>query len=112
MPFDCLTTFRFLDDLNRRMPAPLVMNRFRPNIVITGCSEPYDEDRIARMRIGGIEFRGTTLCVRCRISVTNQLTAEYGQEPLRTLATYRKSWRMVSSSAGTLIILAGNNLGG
>jgi uncharacterized protein YcbX len=79
-----------LDDLNQRMPEPLPMNRFRPNIVITGC-KPYEEDRIAHMRIGGVEFRGTTLCVRCPITTINQLSAERGKEPLKTLATYRKT---------------------
>ena len=29
-------------------------------------------------------------CSRCIITTTNQLTAERGKEPLRTLATYRR----------------------
>lgn len=78
-----------LADLNRRMPAPLPMNRFRPNIVIRGGT-PYVEDTLDAFRIGAIEFAGTTLCIRCPIPTTDQRTAERGKEPLRTLATYRK----------------------
>ena len=78
-----------LDDLNARLPEPLPMNRFRPNIVIGGA-KPYDEDYMSRVRIGGVEFQGKTLCVRCATTTTNQLTAERGKEPLKTLATYRK----------------------
>jgi uncharacterized protein YcbX len=78
-----------LADLNRRLPAPLPMNRFRPNIVIRGGA-PYVEDTLDRFRIGDVTFTGTTLCIRCPIPTTDQRTAERGKEPLKTLATYRK----------------------
>ena len=78
-----------LDDLNARLPAPLPMNRFRPNIVIGGC-EPYGEDRLDRMRIGSVEFEGVTLCARCPIPTTDQDTGARAAEPLKTLATYRR----------------------
>jgi uncharacterized protein YcbX len=79
-----------LADLNRRLDEPLPMNRFRPNIVLTGC-EPYAEDRLGRIRIGDVELRGETTCPRCPIPTTNQDTAERGKEPLKTLATYRRT---------------------
>jgi len=78
-----------LTDLNARLDTPLPMNRFRPNIVITGAA-PYAEDTMDRFRIGAVEFHGTTLCIRCPTTTTNQDTAERGKEPLRTLATYRR----------------------
>ena len=78
-----------LADLNNRMPEPLPMDRFRPNIVIRGGA-PYAEDTFDRFRVGAIEFIGTTLCIRCPIPTTDQRTAERGKEPLKTLATYRK----------------------
>lgn len=78
-----------LADLNARLPEVLPMNRFRPNIVISGAA-PYEEDRMDRFRIGALEFHGTTLCLRCPTTATNQDTAERGKEPLKTLATYRK----------------------
>ena len=78
-----------LDDLNRRLAEPLPMNRFRPNIVVTG-TYPYAEDDWALIRIGTIEFAVVKPCARCPITTTDQATAETAREPLRTLATYRR----------------------
>ncbi|WP_158827788.1 MOSC domain-containing protein [Mucilaginibacter lacusdianchii] len=78
-----------LDDLNSRLPEPLPMNRFRPNIVCSG-GEPYIEDMLAQFDIGGIHFYGAKLCARCIMTGVDQDTAQTGVEPLKTLATYRK----------------------
>lgn len=83
-----------LADLNRRLAEPLPMNRFRPNIVLGEC-EPYQEDRLDRLRIGAVELEGMSLCPRCPIPTTNQDTGERSKEPLRTLATYRRMDRGV-----------------
>lgn len=79
-----------LDDLNARMDTPLPMNRFRPNIVVTGC-EPYAEDTWPTLRIGSVDFAAAKACVRCTVTTTDQATTERGVEPLKTLATYRKT---------------------
>ena len=79
-----------LDDLNARLPTPLPMNRFRPNIVIAGC-EPYAEDTWPALRIGSVDFAAAKSCVRCIVTTTDQATTERGEEPLKTLATYRKT---------------------
>lgn len=78
-----------LADLNRRLPSPIPMNRFRPNLVVSG-SEPYAEDSWHRLTVGDIPFSMTRLCVRCSIPTIDQDTAEMGREPSRTLATYRR----------------------
>jgi uncharacterized protein len=78
-----------LVDLNRRLAEPLPMNRFRPNLVIAG-SEPYAEDEWDQLEINGIGLRVVKPCERCVITTTDQATAERSQEPLRTLARYRK----------------------
>ncbi len=78
-----------LADLNSRLARPLPMNRFRPNLVIAGCT-PYGEDAWHRVRIGGAVFRSAGPCARCPITTTDQETAERGKEPLKTLATYRR----------------------
>ena len=78
-----------LADLNSRLARPLPMNRFRPNLVIAGCT-PYGEDAWNRVRIGGAVFRSAGPCARCPITTTDQETAERGKEPLKTLATYRR----------------------
>jgi uncharacterized protein YcbX len=79
-----------LEDLNGRLTETIPMNRFRPNVVIGGC-DAYAEDRLDHIRIGDVELEGMTLCLRCPIPTTNQETAERGKEPLRTLATYRRT---------------------
>jgi len=78
-----------LDDLNARLSEPLPMNRFRPNLVLSG-SEPFAEDTWRRIRIGEVEFDVVKPCARCVVTTTDQLTGRHGPEPLRTLATYRR----------------------
>ncbi|MBA3643101.1 MAG: MOSC domain-containing protein [Chloroflexia bacterium] len=87
-----------LADLNSRLETPLPMNRFRPNVVVAGAGEPYQEDGWTRITIGeasGVAFRVVKSCARCAITTTDQATAARGKEPLRTLATYRKGERGV-----------------
>ena len=79
-----------LDDLNSRLEAPVPMNRFRPNLVVTS-SPAYAEDGWAKVRIGGATFHGVKPCDRCGlITVDQALGKATGPEPLRTLATYRR----------------------
>jgi len=80
-----------LEDLNARLPKPLPMERFRPNLVVHGAA-PYEEDLWKRIRIGAVELAVVKPCSRCTITTTDQRTGERdGTEPLRTLARYRKS---------------------
>jgi uncharacterized protein len=78
-----------LADLNGRLADPLPMNRFRPNLVVSGC-EPYAEDGWGSIESGGVRLRVVKPCDRCLVTTTDQATGERGKEPLRTLATYRK----------------------
>jgi hypothetical protein len=76
--------------LGRKSVAPLPMNRFRPNLVIDGDDiGAYDEDRITWLSADRIALRPVKPCVRCRITTTDQMTAEVHDEPLLTLADYR-----------------------
>ena len=83
-----------LADLNTHIVAnggvALPMNRFRPNFVVAGCA-PYAEDTWPRFRLGDVSFRSVDPCTRCILTTTDQLTAERGKEPLKTLATYRRN---------------------
>jgi len=79
-----------LEDLNDRVDIELTMSRFRPNIVISGCA-PYAEDTLGHFRINEIDFYAVKPCSRCIVTTINPDTAEKeSQEPLKTLATYRK----------------------
>ena len=83
-----------LDDLNSRLDSPVEMNRFRPNIVVSG-SKPFEEDTWKEIQIGECRFQIVKPCARCEITTINQQTAERGKEPLRTLATYRRDGNKV-----------------
>lgn len=78
-----------LADLNQRLATPLPMNRFRPNLVVSGC-EPYAEDGWKAVQIGAVGFDLVKPCARCAITATDQVTTVRGKEPLQTLATYRR----------------------
>jgi uncharacterized protein YcbX len=109
--FPCLLIAQeSLDDLNARLAEPLLMNRFRPNIVIAGGA-PFGEDRVATLRIGDIVFHATKACARCPITTVEQETGETGKEPLRTFATFRRAKRgvlfgqnLIHASTGTISV--------
>ena len=77
-----------LDDLNVRLPEPVPINRFRPNLVFTG-GIPFLEDEMNAFTIRGKEYKGVKPCDRCVIPTIDQATGIKGDEPTRTLATYR-----------------------
>ncbi|GAA3236738.1 MOSC domain-containing protein [Actinocorallia longicatena] len=81
-----------LDDLNDRLAErgedALPMNRFRPNLVLSGLG-PFGEDGVRRIRIGEVELDVVKPCGRCVLTTVDQATGVKGREPLRTLAGYR-----------------------
>jgi uncharacterized protein YcbX len=79
-----------LADLNERLAAPVPMNRFRPNLVFSG-GQAYEEDQWSDFTIGNVAFRGVKPCGRCLVITTDQDTGTRYQEPLKTLATYRRT---------------------
>ena len=80
-----------VDELGRRAGRAIPVERFRPNIVVTG-SYPHDEDKWARFAIAGLAFSCVKLCARCKVTTTDQETGarDPDREPLRTLALYRR----------------------
>jgi uncharacterized protein YcbX len=79
-----------LAGLNARLDVPVPINRFRPNLVVSGVGA-HAEDGWDRVRIGDVGFVVTKQCDRCVLTTIDQETAIGGVEPLRTLATYRKA---------------------
>lgn len=79
-------------DLNRRVGGEpfLRMDRFRPNLVLTGCDAPYAEDTWKTYRVGEVRLFNAGPCGRCPITTTDQQTLARTPEPLRTLAGYRR----------------------
>lgn len=84
-----------LDDLNSRLENKLTMERFRPNIVISGCA-PYAEDQLGHFKINQIDFYAVKPCSRCVITTINPDNgAKLSSEPLQTLSLYRKKHNKV-----------------
>jgi uncharacterized protein len=84
-----LVTQASLDELNRRLPEPVPMDRFRPNVVVEGVCAPHAEDRWRRIQVGTLRLAGVKRCARCTVTTVDQATGLRGVEPLRTLALYR-----------------------
>lgn len=84
-----------LDDLNRRLSARglerVEMDRFRPNLVISGKSA-WEEDHWKQLSVEGGSIQLTTDCARCTVTTVDQQTGDRlePREPLATLATFRK----------------------
>ena len=83
-----------LDDLNYRLTETLPMNRFRPNIVFVG-GHAFIEDRLEHFTINDIHFYGVKLSSRCQVTTINQSNGAINQEPLQTLALYRRKNKKV-----------------
>lgn len=88
-----LTSTSSLADLNQRLKArgknPIDMQRFRPNIVVSGL-KPWEEDSLKRVRIGAMEFHVWQRCGRCIMTTIDRDTLTRGPEPLATLNTFRE----------------------
>ena len=99
-----------LAELNARLAAqgglPLPMNRFRPNVVLSGLP-PYDEDHAATITVGDVVLRCVKPCTRCQVTTTNQDTANVGIEPLRTLGGYRMNERLSGATFGMNAVVVG-----
>jgi uncharacterized protein YcbX len=84
-----LTNESSLEELNSRMDAPIPMDRFRANIVVTGL-DAYLEDELPHYDFPGIRLERVTVCERCIMTTIDQTTGDTTKDPLNTLARYRK----------------------
>jgi uncharacterized protein YcbX len=94
-----------LQDLNLRLQkkgAPaLPMDRFRPNVVLSGL-EAYEEDYLDTLTFGPagreVVLKLVKPCARCPVPGIDQQTglrnAQWPDEPLDTMATYRVNERV------------------
>ena len=90
-----------IDELNRRLRGqgldPVGVQRFRPNIVLSGLA-PHEEDQIGRLVIptgtGAVALDLVKPCARCSIPDINPNTAMAPTGVAATLAGYRGLARM------------------
>ncbi len=84
-----LATEDSLEDLNRRGPERSSMIRFRPNLVVRG-GVPWEEDRWRALEVGGARVELVKPCARCSVTTVDPASGTRGEEPLRTLAEFRR----------------------
>ena len=102
-----VTSIASLDGLNRRLQAkglsPVTMERFRPNIVLSGIDE-HDEDRVDALHIGTgdgpVHLRPVKPCVRCPIPNIDPQAATSTPDVGDMLQTYRFDPRVNGATFG------------
>jgi uncharacterized protein len=90
-----------LQDVNDKLVAkglaPILMQRFRPNLVLDGL-KAFDEDHIDLVEVstdnGPVTLRLVKPCGRCIIPNVNPTDASTSNEPGDTLASYRADARV------------------
>ena len=85
-----ITNEASLNMLNNRLEHPVIMNRFRPNIVFNGA-ESFEEDNWKKINVGEVLFKLVKACSRCKMVNVDSKTGEMDKnEPLLTLSKFRK----------------------
>lgn len=98
-----------LNDLNQRLETPVPIDRFRPNLIVSGVPA-FAEDSWHTLQINQHTFHVVAPCERCAITTVDPLIGVMtGKEPMKTLARYRTVQRKVlfgqylfSTETGTL----------
>jgi uncharacterized protein YcbX len=77
-----------LADLNTHLPAPITMERFRPNLVLEG-PPAWAEDRIDTLTFGGLTLKLVKPSVRCSIPSLDPKTGTPSIDPTPVLKRFR-----------------------
>lgn len=83
-----VTSTSSLDWIRERAAEDFTMDRFRPNLVVSGF-EPWEEDRWATFRIGEAELFSSIPWPRCPIPQIDQTSAHRHREPALVLRACR-----------------------
>ena len=99
-----------LEQLNTRMPQPIPMDRFRPNIVLEGIPA-WSEDRIDTLTLGTLTLRLVKPCTRCAIPSIDQLTGQPSTDPLPVLRPFRfnRELRGITFGENAVIVAGGGS---
>jgi len=89
-----LINYATLTQLNKKLENRVTVRHFRPNIVISDKT-PEIEETWKRIKVGECEFDVVQKCIRCVFTTLDPFSRTFDkkQEPLRTLATYKKDPR-------------------
>src|SRR3954452_1585481 len=100
-----------LDWLRERATEEFGMERFRPNIVVSGTAA-WDEDSWETFTVGDAELRAALPWPRCAIPQVDQVTGERHGEPARVLRQHRWCTSAPTLSPTLRTVVEGNGLFG
>ena len=106
-----VTATASLEHLQEHASEPFGMDRFRPNLVLTG-SEPWAEDTWADLHVGDATLRVVTPWPRCAIPQIDQQTGVRHREPARVLRALRWCTSAPDAAVAWQPVLEGNALFG
>ena len=106
-----ITAEASLDWLRARASEDFGMDRFRPNIVVSG-TEAWDEDTWAAFLVGDAQLRGIVPWPRCAIPQIDQVTGDRTSEPAKVLRRHRWCTEAPTVTGPFRAILEGNGLFG
>ncbi|KAJ9080203.1 hypothetical protein DSO57_1027568 [Entomophthora muscae] len=94
-----MTSEESLESLRKELPEDvrdtIGMKNFRANLVIRGCSKPYEEDEFGIINIGGARFHCDAPCGRC-VFINHDPESKDPRstkhEPLKTLMRIRRNY--------------------
>ncbi|MDE2137859.1 MAG: MOSC domain-containing protein [Gammaproteobacteria bacterium] len=99
-----------LEDLNSRLPQPIPMDRFRPNVVLRGLPA-WAEDRIDTLTIGPVTLKLVKPCTRCTIPSIDQDTGAPSTDPAPALKQFRFSRELLGVMFGeNAVIVSGTGM--
>lgn len=78
-----------IDFLQSHLDVSISMERFRPNISVTGY-EPFEEDNWKRIAINGVEFDLVKPCSRCVIPTIDLESGEKQKQVMQVMLEHRK----------------------
>ncbi|WP_109440614.1 MOSC domain-containing protein [Acinetobacter haemolyticus] len=87
--------------LAEKVGFPLDVQRFRPNIVISGC-EAFAEDHWKQIQIGEMQFDLVKPCSRCVIPTIDLKTSQKQPEVMQAMLAYRKQGNKVMMGQNAL----------
>ena len=94
-----------LEDLNQRLPQRISIERFRPNIVVSGLPA-WAEDRIDTLTTGAVTLRLVKPCTRCSIPSLDPSSGERSTDPLPVLRTFRFDRALLGVTFGENAVIA------
>ena len=95
-----------LIQLNEKLENPVLMDRFRPNIIVE-TEVPHVEDTWGSIRVGSVEMMVIKPCARCPVVTIDQQMGTKSKETLKTLSTYRKKDNKVYFGANAISLSIG-----